>query len=245
MAADEQDLDELLDDALEDFGDLKVTPGAHQKESSGPKEDSKPQKSAFDPLGRANRKNRKAKSVKPKAVAEASRTVEETLPVPGASAASEEDDGVADGLIDKLAEQFAGGLEDNGELQSMVDSVMRQLLSKEVLYEPLREISAKYPKWLEENESKISKEDFDRYTKQLQCIKRLCTFYESSSNKFDDVLHLMQEIQSCGQPPDEIIHELAPDLEVGPDGVPVGGAGAKDPLQIFGGMDKSAGCPIQ
>jgi len=133
MAADEQDLDELLDAALEDFGDLKVTPSAHQKESSGPKEDSKPQKSAFDPLGRANRKNRKAKSVKPKAVAEASRTVEETLPVPGASAASEEDDGVADGLIDKLAEQFAGGLDDNGELQSMVDSVMRQLLSKEVL----------------------------------------------------------------------------------------------------------------
>jgi len=39
MAADEQDLDELLDDALEDFGDLKVTPGAHQKESSGPKEE--------------------------------------------------------------------------------------------------------------------------------------------------------------------------------------------------------------
>ena len=127
----------------------------------------------------------------------------------------------------------------------MVNGVMKQLLSKDVLYEPLKEISTKYPTWLEENGDKISKEDRDRYTRQQNIIKQLCLVYESSNSDFEDVLCLMQEIQSCGQPPEDIIHELAPDLQVGPDGLPSAGV---DPMQMLGGggggSDKP-GCPIQ
>ena len=95
----------------------------------------------------------------------------------------------------------------------------------------------------------MSEGDFQRYSKQLRSIRRLCSAYESSDKGFDDVLHLMQEIQSCGQPPEEIIKELAPDLQVGSDGVPLGGASgsAQDALGILGGFgkDKTGGCPIQ
>ena len=59
----------------------------------------------------------------------------------------------------------------------------------------------------------------------------------------------MQEIQSCGQPPEEIIQELAPDLQLGPDGAPSASAGA---LGMFSDLAKdqgngggAPGCPIQ
>ncbi|QDZ17589.1 peroxisome biogenesis protein 19 [Chloropicon primus] len=225
----QDDLDDLLDDALEDFQTLKVESKAKEAPSTAT---GKPK---FDPLGKARRKPGGKKKAKK-----------------GAQAAPQlppraEGDGT-DSLMDKLAEQFAGGIEDDGELQSMVDSVMRQLLSKEVLYEPLQEISGKYPQWLEENESKVSEEDFERYSRQLESIKKLCSVYESTDDEgFDDVLHLMQEIQSCGQPPEEIIKELAPDLQVGEDGLPVPATGVQDALHMFGelGKDKTGGCPIQ
>merc|ERR1711924_12436 len=75
------------------------------------------------------------------------------------------------------AEQFSGA-ENDGQLQSIVNNVMQQLMSK---------------------------------------------VYESSSGgaqEYEEVVALMQQVQSCGQPPEDIIRELAPDLEVGPDGLP-------------------------
>ena len=195
-------------------------------------------KAAFDPLGKANRKQRKGKSEKRK-VATSKGTGGRTVRDEALSSEA----GETENLIDTLAEQFAGSFADDedGELKDMVNGVMKQLLSKEVLYEPLKEISTKYPKWLEENGEKISKEDYERYSRQESIIKQLCLVYESSNSDFEDVLHLMQEIQSCGQPPEDIIHELAPDLQVGPDGLPAAGA---DPMQMLGGSDKP-GCPIQ
>lgn len=235
-AEDVDDLDDLLDDALDDFQQLKV------KASEAVAEKGQAAKKKFDPLGKASRtagKKTKAKKFDPLGLSGSNGSGTQRR----APAASE-----TDNLMDQLAEQFAGGLEDDGELQSMVDGVMRQLLSKEVLYEPLREISSKYPEWLEKNGSKISKEDHARYSLQLECIQRLCAVYESSNalSGFDDVLHLMQEIQSCGQPPEDIIKELAPDLQLGPDGAPVAGE-SQDALQLFGDLTKneSGGCPMQ
>ena len=43
------------------------------------------------------------------------------------------------------------------------------------------------------------------------------------------VMGLMQELQACGQPPQEILRELAPGLEFGPDGAPVFGAPGEPP----------------
>ena len=240
-------------DALGDF----APPQASQAQAppSTTEGSAKPQKKApkaFDPLGKSKKKAPKAfdplgkKGQRQDAAGSGAGGSHGGGAGAGAPGLDVEEG--TENLIDKLAEQFAGGLEDNGELQGMVDSVMRQLLSKEVLYEPLREISAKYPKWLEENEQQISREDFERYSKQLAAIRRLIDVYSKGSD-FEDILELMQEIQACGQPPDEIIHELAPDLQPGADGQapPQGG----DPLQqLMGGMssglpDPSAGCPIQ
>ncbi len=40
--------------------------------------------------------------------------------------------------------------------------MMEQLLAKEVLYDPMKQICQKYPEWLADNESLLSKADYER-----------------------------------------------------------------------------------
>ena len=45
---------------------------------------------------------------------------------------------------------------------SVVDGMMKQLLSKEFMYEPMKDICEKFPKWLAENKGKLSEEDYEK-----------------------------------------------------------------------------------
>ena len=96
----------------------------------------------------------------------------------------------------------AGGL--GGGMNQMVDFILQNLLSKEVLYGPLVEIRDKYPSWLEKQRMRrqqnqppsishvsssspsggegekdaseaLSEEGFIRYQKQYESIQRVCT----------------------------------------------------------------------
>jgi len=59
-------------------------------------------------------------------------------------------------------------------------------------------------------------------------LKKICAAYETESDNFQTVLQLMQEMQECGKPPIEIVKELAPGIELGPEGLP----------NMFGNMDE-------
>ncbi|PHU28473.1 Peroxisome biogenesis protein 19-1 [Capsicum chinense] len=71
-------------------------------------------------------------------------------------------------------------------MESILETMMQQLLSKEILHEPMKEIEERYPKWLEDNKV----------------------------NNFNNIVELMQKMQECGQPPNDIVHELAPDFDI-------------------------------
>ncbi|KAK9275121.1 hypothetical protein L1049_022380 [Liquidambar formosana] len=47
----------------------------------------------------------------------------------------------------------------HGVYRGEVETMMQQLLSKEILHEPVKEIGERYPKWLEEHKASLSKED--------------------------------------------------------------------------------------
>ncbi|KAL2621674.1 hypothetical protein R1flu_001879 [Riccia fluitans] len=142
---------------------------------------------------------------------------------------ADKEDIMGEELVESLMKQFEdlGGSQD---MQSIMDTMMRQLLSKEVLHEPMKEIGDRYPQWLVANKSKISQEDYSRYTRQHQFIIQLCDVYESTPDDFPKVMELMQNMQNCGQPPSDIVKELAPGLDLDQDGLPMlpdfGGAGA-------------------
>jgi len=107
------------------------------------------------------------------------------------------------------------------DFQGVVDGMMKQLLSKQIMYDPIKAICDKYPEWLAENQPKLSNEDYLRYGKQYQYIQRICAVYETTPDNFERLMELMQDMQECGKPPEEIIRELAPGLEFGSDGMPI------------------------
>ncbi|KAI7751892.1 hypothetical protein M8C21_002619 [Ambrosia artemisiifolia] len=113
---------------------------------------------------------------------------------------------------------FDGGDDDamleDWEIESMMETMMQQLLSRQVLHAPMKEIEEKYPKWLQDNESKLDKKEYDRYFRQHQLIKDLNTVYETEPGNVEKITELMQKMQECGQPPNDIVKELAPDFDI-------------------------------
>lgn len=100
------------------------------------------------------------------------------------------------------------------DMETIVETMMHQLLSKEILHEPMKEIGERYPKWLEEHKSELSTEEYQRYSDQHLLIKRLIVVYENEPDNFNKIVEIMQKMQECGQPPNDIVQELAPDLDL-------------------------------
>ncbi|MBA0744294.1 hypothetical protein Gogos_006926, partial [Gossypium gossypioides] len=123
------------------------------------------------------------------------------------------DDFGEDGLIDDWVKQFEE-LSGSQDMESIVESMMQQLLSKEILHEPMKEIGERYPKWLEEHKSSLSKEEYERYSNQYELMKELNGVYENDPNNFTRIFDLMQKMQECGQPPNDIVQELAPEFDL-------------------------------
>lgn len=135
-----------------------------------------------------------------------------------------------------------GGVEDMGEkmmenmfknfdsdskkegFQGHVDGMLQQIVGKDVMYEPVKAIADKFPEWLATNESKISLEEYKRFGKQYEYFQRMVVIYESTPEKNDEVIKLMQEMQEFGNPPKDLIESVAPGLD-------------------FGGMTPPNGCP--
>ncbi|KAG7668823.1 hypothetical protein KSW81_003842 [Nannochloris sp. 'desiccata'] len=122
-------------------------------------------------------------------------------------------------------------------MASLVDTIMHQLLSKDVLHQPMKDIGNKYPEWLAANKSSLDVEKYKQYEEQYEYIQKICTMYETDPENYPKLMDLLQEMQQRGQPPQEIIDELAPGVTFGPDGLPnMGGGGGG------GGMDPSECC---
>lgn len=99
-------------------------------------------------------------------------------------------------------------------MDSIVETMMQQLLSKEILHEPMKEIGERYPVWLEEHKSSLTKEEYERFSKQYELIQNLNEVYEKEPGNYTKIFELMQKMQECGQPPSDIVQELAPDFDL-------------------------------
>ncbi|KAM4605174.1 peroxisomal biogenesis factor 19 [Polymixia lowei] len=141
-----------------------------------------------------------------------------------------------------LDESGEGGGED-GNILPIMQSIMQNLLSKEVLYPSLKEITAKYPEWLDANKASLTPEDYQRYDQQARIMGDICKQFEKDEegggdkeSTFESILELMQQLQDLGQPPKELAGDAPPgfnfDMEsLNLPGVP--GAGAAEQCSIM------------
>ncbi|KAJ0048799.1 hypothetical protein Pint_15869 [Pistacia integerrima] len=228
MADHSDDLDQLLDSALDDFQNLNLTPSSQTQRSGEGNGTEKKQEfgtlpSGIQGLGMGlpdlkTKKKGKQKVSKDSHVTETLNKLREQTreAVKGLESMAQPGgfDFGKDAVVDDWVKQFEelAGSQDM-DMESIVETMMQQLLSKEILHEPMKEIGERYPKWLEDHKASLSKEDYERYSHQYELIKQLNEVYDNDSSNFTKIVDLMQKMQECGQPPNDIVQELAPDFD--------------------------------
>lgn len=86
--------------------------------------------------------------------------------------------------------------DDFGVPTQFLDGIMKQLVSKDVLYQPMKDICEKYPSWLEKEKGTLDTEDYRKYHDQYTIISKMCRLYETDPENFGMIMHLLQEV--CG-----------------------------------------------
>lgn len=116
------------------------------------------------------------------------------------------------GLGDMSGLVGAGGTSDGAggeQLDGLLDGLVGQLLSKEVMLEPMQHLHAELPRYLSEKGDSLSPADLQRFRKQEQIIGQILSAYDEEPSDPDKVAALMQEMQQCGPPPPEIAGPIA------------------------------------
>ncbi|TKS79455.1 Peroxisomal biogenesis factor 19 [Collichthys lucidus] len=125
----------------------------------------------------------------------------------------------------------AGG--EDGNILPIMQSIMQNLLSKEVLYPSLKEITTKYPEWLDANKPTLSPEDYQRYENQAKIMGDICNHFEreeqgvgDKESTFESIMDLMQKLQDLGQPPKELAGDAPPGFNFDMESLNLGGGAA-------------------
>lgn len=108
----------------------------------------------------------------------------------GAQAAANDGNGTRCG-----GEAVASALEamkDDSAMDGLFDTLVGQLLSKDVMLEPMQHLHAEFPKYLEANSASLSPADQQRYRKQQELVGRILDIYEKAPEDTDSVAALMQ-----------------------------------------------------
>ncbi|KZV45972.1 peroxisome biogenesis protein 19-2 [Dorcoceras hygrometricum] len=231
MADHPDDLDQLLDSALDDFQNLNLTSSAQSSGNLGEnKQDSSISSSGGNVRGLGlslpdltikKKGKQKAASKQESHVTEALAKLREQTreavkgleSVTGPKQQMGAENLGSDAMLEDWVKQFEE-LAGSQDMESIVETMMQQLLSKEILHEPMKEIGERYPVWLEENKAKLTDEEYARYSHQYELIKDLNQVYASDPNNFNKIVELMQKMQECGQPPNDIVQELAPEFDL-------------------------------
>lgn len=119
------------------------------------------------------------------------------------AAASDNDGDVPDEILLQLLkalESSGAGSED--DIQKMFMGFMEKVSSKEILYEPLKELDEKFEPWIAEKQGKgeLSEEDVSRYKMQVRIVKDVVGKFEETGYSDDDpkcrewVWERMQEV---------------------------------------------------
>ena len=122
-----------------------------------------------------------------------------------ATAAANDSDDVPDEMLLQLLkalESSSGGNDD--DIQKMFMGFMEKMSSKDILYEPMKELEGKFEPWIAEKQAKkeLSEEDIKRYQMQTRIVKEVVAKFEEDGYSDSDskcrewVWEKMQEVCS-------------------------------------------------
>eukprot|EP01039_Chlorochromonas_danica_P004955 gene4955-5438_t len=123
-------------------------------------------------------------------------------------------------MMDEMITQFEA-LGEKEDYNEVIDGVMRQLLSKDLMYDPTKMICRKFPEWLAIQRKHLTVSEYENYGRQYQCFQKILAVYDTEPDNFPRLMELMFDLQQFGQPPAEIIKGLAPGLQFDENGMPI------------------------
>ncbi len=62
---------------------------------------------------------------------------------------------------------------------NIVNGVMKKLLDKDLIHEPIKEVCICFPRWITENKDELSKGDYDRYRTKYQFFQKIMRVYKT------------------------------------------------------------------
>jgi peroxin-19 len=90
-------------------------------------------------------------------------------------------------------------LTSSNDAPPIIDTVMKQLLDKELMYTPMKDVCTRFPEWLARNNpnsgGRLSQAEYERYGKQYTYFQKIVRVYETEPNNFERLMELMQDIQ--------------------------------------------------
>lgn len=106
----------------------------------------------------------------------------------------------------------------DGTFISMMEGMMKNLLSKDILYPTMKQLSTVYPGWLESNKEKEEPGKMKKYEKQSLLICKICEKFEREKESdtdeqkrkgMNEIMDLVEDMQQCGNPPPQLLESLA------------------------------------
>ena len=122
---------------------------------------------------------------------------------------------------DMLTQLLAGLGGDGGEgsvgdldMSKLLVDMLEQLSSKEILYEPIKDLNSKFPEYLQKNKDSLEDGQYRIYQQQYEMTNQILAVFDASDyndgdkQKRDQVNVLLEALQELGQPPAEIVGEV-------------------------------------
>lgn len=108
-----------------------------------------------------------------------------------------------------------GGAGGDFDMSKLLVDMLEQLSSKEVLYEPIKDLNSKFPEFLSEKKGVIADDQHATYTKQYEITTDILAIFEApgytdnDKQKRDKVNTLLESLQELGQPPSELVGDAS------------------------------------
>jgi peroxin-19 len=123
-----------------------------------------------------------------------------------AAAASADQDDILAQMLKEMENGGFGGEGNDEDFSKILMGMMEQLTNKDILYEPMKELDDKFPKWMQDNKAKVSKEDLLRYEEQQTLVREITARFERqgySDDNAQDRAYIVERMQKVCLP---IIH---------------------------------------
>lgn len=121
-----------------------------------------------------------------------------------AAAASEDVDSMVTEFLKAMqASDLTGEGNVEEDFSKALLGMMEQLTSKEILYEPMKELDNKFPAWIEEHGAEVDKADLEQYKLQQTCVREIVERFQSDKYNDDsatDKEYIVERMQKVCNP---------------------------------------------